>query len=100
MTDVFKKHGKRIAREDANIPKPILDVLYPTSVENKTGRFPKVPIRADYSEAPAQEGIIVRRPPRARFPNVSCSSCGEAFGPGDSGFSHCSDHKGLVPTGD
>jgi hypothetical protein len=68
MTDVFKKHGKRIAREDANIPKPILDVLY--------GSTP------------------------ARFPNVSCSSCGEAFGPGDSGFSHCSDHKGLVPTGD
>ncbi len=27
-----------------------------------------------------------------RFENVSCSQCGEAFGPGDNGFSHCEDH--------
>lgn len=27
-----------------------------------------------------------------KFQNVSCSQCGEEFGPGDSGFSHCSDH--------
>lgn len=27
-----------------------------------------------------------------RFQNTSCSQCGEDFGPGDSGFSHCSDH--------
>jgi hypothetical protein len=27
-----------------------------------------------------------------RFPNVSCSQCGNDFGPGDSGFSHCHDH--------
>lgn len=30
-----------------------------------------------------------------RFAAVSCSQCGEEFGPGDSGFSHCLDHKGL-----
>lgn len=27
-----------------------------------------------------------------RFPEVSCSQCGQSFGPGDHGFSHCSDH--------
>jgi hypothetical protein len=27
-----------------------------------------------------------------RFANVSCSQCGQDFGPGDSGFSHCADH--------
>ena len=31
-----------------------------------------------------------------RWPNVSCSSCGEEFGPGDSGFSHCEHHAHLV----
>ena len=32
------------------------------------------------------------RPPR--FENVSCSSCGRDFGPGDWGYSHCADHAG------
>ena len=30
-----------------------------------------------------------------RFQNVSCSNCGESFGPGDSGYSECSSHAGL-----
>ena len=29
--------------------------------------------------------------------NVSCSSCGNDFGPGDHGFSHCESHKGMQP---
>ena len=29
------------------------------------------------------------------FENVWCFNCGEDFGPGDSGFSHCESHKGL-----
>src|SRR3990167_3849308 len=28
-----------------------------------------------------------------RFSNVSCSQCGNDFGPGDSGVSHCENHK-------
>lgn len=28
-----------------------------------------------------------------RFENVSCSNCGQDFGPGDHGFSHCEDHQ-------
>ena len=31
-----------------------------------------------------------------RFANVSCSQCGESFGPGDNGYSHCEHHKGLL----
>ena len=27
-----------------------------------------------------------------KFANVSCSQCGNDFGPGDHGFSHCQDH--------
>lgn len=36
----------------------------------------------------------------SRFPQVFCSACGECFGPGDNGFSHCENHAGLTPTGD
>jgi hypothetical protein len=28
-----------------------------------------------------------------RFANVSCSQCGRDFGPGEHGYSHCSDHE-------
>ena len=33
-----------------------------------------------------------------KFPEVFCSQCGEGFGPGDNGFSHCESHAGLFPT--
>lgn len=33
----------------------------------------------------------------ARFNDVSCSQCGQSFGPGDNGFSHCIDHAGKHP---
>lgn len=28
-----------------------------------------------------------------KFENVSCSQCGQEFGPGDHGFSHCQNHR-------
>jgi hypothetical protein len=31
------------------------------------------------------------------FPAVSCSGCGENFGPGDHGFSYCQNHTGMRP---
>ena len=31
-----------------------------------------------------------------KFDRVHCSQCGGEFGPRDSGFSHCEDHKGLI----
>ena len=30
------------------------------------------------------------------FPRTSCSQCGQEFGPGDHGFSHCQDHTALA----
>lgn len=33
-----------------------------------------------------------------RFAQTYCSQCGGEFGPGDSGFSHCSDHAGEEPS--
>jgi len=29
-----------------------------------------------------------------RFPITYCSQCGEEFGPGEQGYSHCNDHPG------
>ena len=31
---------------------------------------------------------------RPRFPNVFCTECGQDFGPGEHGFSHCRNHAG------
>jgi hypothetical protein len=35
----------------------------------------------------------------AKFKNVSCSQCGQDFGPGPHGFSYCDRHSGLIATG-
>ena len=32
-----------------------------------------------------------------KFANVFCSQCGQEFGPGDHGFSHCENHKTKMP---
>ncbi len=42
-------------------------------------------------------GAPVEQPVRPRFELVFCSQCGESFGPGDEGFSHCADHEGEEP---
>jgi hypothetical protein len=31
-----------------------------------------------------------------KFDKTFCSQCGQEFGPGDHGFSHCSDHQGKI----
>ena len=32
-----------------------------------------------------------------KYKNIYCSQCGEAFGPGDNGFSSCESHDHLKP---
>jgi hypothetical protein len=32
-----------------------------------------------------------------KFAETFCSQCGRAFGPGDHGYSHCSDHRAFQP---
>jgi len=39
---------------------------------------------------PAHPGCSECRP---RFEQTYCSQCGNEFGPGDEGFSHCADHS-------
>ncbi|HEX8350521.1 MAG TPA: hypothetical protein VF598_11205 [Hymenobacter sp.] len=39
-----------------------------------------------------------------KFAQTSCSQCGQTFGPGDHGFSHCDNHRNrpapiVLPTG-
>ncbi len=52
------------------------------------------PDRSDFDAAVAK---ITGAAPR--FPDVSCSQCGQSFGPGDSGFSHCANHRHLKGKG-
>lgn len=67
------------------------------------GRIPRERLFAamaeEYGEQQANDLLKAGYVPEAvaspRFPMVSCSQCGGDFGPGDSGFSHCSDHKHL-----
>ena len=35
-----------------------------------------------------------------KFDKTYCSQCGGEFGPGDSGYSHCDQHKGLANADD
>ncbi|MDN7897174.1 hypothetical protein QZM82_13335 [Burkholderia cepacia] len=46
---------------------------------------------AEDAELEAEQSLDDERP---RFDNAICSSCGQGFGPGFSGFSHCADHIG------
>ncbi|MCA7962525.1 cytochrome P450 [Burkholderia cenocepacia] len=43
------------------------------------------------AELEAERSLDDERP---RFANVSCSQCGQCFGPGNAGFGHCTDHIG------
>ncbi len=43
-----------------------------------------------YRGGGASRGEAVSAP---RFSQTFCSQCGDEFGPGDGGFSHCSDHS-------
>ncbi|EPS1221667.1 hypothetical protein ACVBR5_000898 [Burkholderia cenocepacia] len=49
-------------------------------------------VRIVLEQALVEAGLIDISKPAPRFENVSCSSCGKDFGPGDAGFSHCDDH--------
>jgi hypothetical protein len=50
--------------------------------------------RGEYSRCQGECAYAERRKPheQPRFANVSCSQCGQDFGPGNHGFSHCKDH--------
>ena len=45
-----------------------------------------------FSLVPTHWMPLPELPSKAAFEKVSCSQCGRDFGPGEHGFSHCSDH--------
>ena len=40
-----------------------------------------------------QSMAVARRARPHRFPEIWCSHCARSFGSGNSGFSHCQDHR-------
>ncbi len=46
-----------------------------------------------WEDAASKLPTPIPTPSPARFQNVYCSQCGEEFGPGNEGYSHCEDHE-------
>ncbi len=80
-----------------------IDIVFDGPPSHESGRFVEVE-DANGKSIRAGEWIersdgywalrITQIPAKApRFANVSCSQCGQDFGPGDHGFSHCEHHK-------
>lgn len=42
------------------------------------------------------EEDTVTKKPQFKFEHTYCSQCGQVFGPGDHGYSHCIDHMGKT----
>jgi len=45
---------------------------------------------------PAERRAVAAITTEPRFPFVSCSQCGNEFGPGDAGFSDCREHRSAA----
>lgn len=58
------------------------------------GYSDKSPMAKRWNRARAALANIAGRP-ASNIPTVYCSSCGQSFGPGVEGFSHCPDHAHL-----
>lgn len=52
--------------------------------------------KRERAEFEARQPMLFDSSAAPRYGNVSCSQCGADFGPGDFGFSMCSEHDGLV----
>ena len=62
-----------------------------------TARIPITGAQALAPWAPPQS--VVHQIVKPRFQVTYCSQCGEQFGPGNSVYSHCSDHRDQMEEG-
>ena len=88
------------ARKAFDAPKPLSDEDFATAWNGEEpGPYARYVALLAIAKAarPLAAEIEAPLPALYRFPNVCCSSCGESFGPGDSGYSSCSEHKGWRP---
>lgn len=61
--------------------------------------MPHMPLAREADRLQRERGAFIQQQP-PRFEMVYCSACGQGFGPGDAGFSHCPDHAHLQPDED
>ncbi|MBN3500897.1 hypothetical protein [Burkholderia cenocepacia] len=76
-----EKHGRALRAAWLESPEALGDLVMSIVVRA---------MRED-AELEAEESLDSERP---RFANVGCSACGQKFGPGNDGFSSCTDHIG------
>jgi len=70
------------------------------AVDAALGEIVRKQILGHLERMPESEGLLTNShfsdmPEFPKFKEVSCSSCGESFGAGNSGFSHCDNHAGM-----
>jgi hypothetical protein len=58
--------------------------------------MPLTPQQVDEAFARIMAMAVIIKAKQPRFLAVYCSACGQCFGPGESGFSHCKDHQHLT----
>ncbi len=58
--------------------------------------MPLTPQQIDEAYARILMQVAILKAKKTRFAKVYCSQCGQCFGPGESGFSHCNDHRHLA----
>ncbi|SAK33234.1 hypothetical protein [Burkholderia multivorans] len=83
--DVLPFSTEQIAVLDAALRRGRIEDVY------EVWNVCKATLDAEIERRIAEADIAAAAP---RFANVYCSSCGQSFGPGNKGFSHCTDHIG------
>lgn len=81
--DVLPFSTEQIAVLDAALRRGRIEDVY------EVWNVCKATLDAEIKRRIAEADIAAAAP---RFANVYCSSCGQKFGAGNEGFSHCSDH--------
>ncbi|HEJ2443634.1 TPA: hypothetical protein SLZ45_005199 [Burkholderia multivorans] len=76
-----EKHGRALRAAFRESPEALGDLVMSIIVH----------AMSEDAELEAERSLDSDRP---SFANVYCSGCGQKFGPGNSGFSHCADHAG------
>ncbi|WP_244099737.1 hypothetical protein [Burkholderia ambifaria] len=83
--DVLPFSAEQIAVLDAALRRGRIEDVY------EVWNVCKAVLDAEIAQRIADADLAAAAP---RFANVRCSQCGRRFGPGNAGFSHCTDHIG------
>ncbi len=86
-----------IAIEHAGASEELTDCsVMATALRQKLCEWEEVRPMTDDENRLINAGLEKLKATQPKFNETSCSQCGAIFGPGDHGYSHCSNHKGML----